>query len=88
MDTAIHSLESMGVSKEQIHKESFFTDIDAKEEALKAAGKLAELTRKLRLSSTVKAIILKYLPENYFGSRFGQGCGYALQLSKRTMYSM
>jgi ring-1,2-phenylacetyl-CoA epoxidase subunit PaaE len=50
MDTAIQSLESMGVPKEQILKESFYTDIDAKEEALKAAGKLSpELTREIEV---------------------------------------
>lgn len=50
MDTAIQSLESMGVPTELIHKESFFTDIDAKEAVLKASGKLSpELTREIEV---------------------------------------
>lgn len=50
MDIAFQSLESMGVSKEMIHKESFFTDIDAKEAAMKASGKLSpELTREIEV---------------------------------------
>ncbi|WP_373521900.1 2Fe-2S iron-sulfur cluster-binding protein [Aquiflexum sp.] len=50
METAIQALESMGMPKELILKESFFTDIDAKEATLKASGKLSpELTREIEV---------------------------------------
>lgn len=50
METAIHSLESMGVPNDLIYKESFFSDIEAKEADLKASGKLApELTREIEV---------------------------------------
>lgn len=51
MDTAISSFESMGFDKKSIFKESFFSDIHAKEETLKSEGKLSpELTREIEVT--------------------------------------
>ncbi|MFD2203454.1 2Fe-2S iron-sulfur cluster-binding protein [Shivajiella indica] len=48
METAVATLEGMGIDSKSIIKESFYTDLDAKEEALKTAGKLApELSREI-----------------------------------------
>lgn len=50
MNLSVDTLEQMGVNSKDIHKESFYTDIAAKEEELKAAGKLApELTREVEV---------------------------------------
>jgi len=50
MDTAIHTLKNLGVDEKSIIKESFYTDIEAKESALKSAGKLApELSREIEV---------------------------------------
>lgn len=50
MDTAIHTLKNLGVDDKSIIKESFYTDIEAKESALKSAGKLApELSREIEV---------------------------------------
>jgi len=51
MDTAISAFESMGFDKKSIFKESFFSDIHAKEETLKSEGKLSpELTREIEIT--------------------------------------
>ncbi|MCH6235408.1 2Fe-2S iron-sulfur cluster-binding protein [Cognataquiflexum rubidum] len=51
MDTAISAFESMGFDKKSIFKESFFSDIHAKEETLKSEGKLSpELTREIEVT--------------------------------------
>jgi ring-1,2-phenylacetyl-CoA epoxidase subunit PaaE len=48
METAVSTLESLGIDDKSIIKESFYTDIAAKEEELKSAGKLApELSREI-----------------------------------------
>ncbi|WP_113924476.1 ferredoxin--NADP reductase [Cognataquiflexum aquatile] len=51
MDTAISAFESIGFNKKSIFKESFFSDIHAKEETLKSEGKLSpELTREIEVT--------------------------------------
>jgi ring-1,2-phenylacetyl-CoA epoxidase subunit PaaE len=51
MDIALAALQSKGISDEDIFKESFYTDIEAKEETLKAEGKLSpELTREIEVN--------------------------------------
>jgi ring-1,2-phenylacetyl-CoA epoxidase subunit PaaE len=51
MDTAIAALVEMGVDSKKIHKESFYLDLDAKEEVLKSNGKLSpELTREIEVT--------------------------------------
>jgi len=48
MEIAINTLEKLGVDKKSIIKESFYTDIAAKEEEFKSTGKLApELSREI-----------------------------------------
>jgi ring-1,2-phenylacetyl-CoA epoxidase subunit PaaE len=50
MASAATALKSLGVEEELIHKESFFVDLGAKEEEMKAAGKLSpELTREVEV---------------------------------------
>lgn len=50
METAEKTLIEMGVDSDSIHKESFFSNLEAKEEEMKAAGKLApELTREVEV---------------------------------------
>ncbi|RZS96818.1 ferredoxin--NADP reductase [Cecembia calidifontis] len=50
METAESTLLGMGVDSKFIHKESFYSNLEAKEEELKAAGKLApELTREVEV---------------------------------------
>jgi ring-1,2-phenylacetyl-CoA epoxidase subunit PaaE len=50
MNTTVSTLESLGIDGNLIIKESFYTDIEAKEEALKSAGKLApELSREIEV---------------------------------------
>jgi len=50
MDSAASALKALGVKEEAIHRESFFSDLSAKEEELKAAGKLSpELTREVEV---------------------------------------
>lgn len=51
MDTAIKALVEMGVAEKSIQKERFFLDLEAKEENLKAKGKLPpELTREIEVT--------------------------------------
>lgn len=51
MDTALQTLESLGVPKDQVFEESFYNDLEAKEKELKEAGKLSpELTREVEVS--------------------------------------
>lgn len=51
MDAAILALTELGVDKKIIHKESFFLDLEAKEEDLKSKGKLSpELTREIEVT--------------------------------------
>lgn len=50
MDTALEAFASMGVDQKNIHKESFYLDLDAKEAELKSKGKLSpELTREIEV---------------------------------------
>jgi ring-1,2-phenylacetyl-CoA epoxidase subunit PaaE len=50
MDTAIAGLAEMDIDQKSIHKESFYLDLDAKEEELKSQGKLSpELTREIEV---------------------------------------
>ncbi|MCH6200847.1 ferredoxin--NADP reductase [Aquiflexum sp. LQ15W] len=50
MDTALAGLAEMGIDQKSIHKESFYLDLDAKEEELKSQGKLSpELTREIEV---------------------------------------
>ncbi|PSL06414.1 ferredoxin--NADP reductase [Cecembia rubra] len=50
METAERTFLEMGVDSELIHKESFYSDLEAKEKEMKAAGKLApELTREVEV---------------------------------------
>jgi ring-1,2-phenylacetyl-CoA epoxidase subunit PaaE len=51
MDTSIKALVEMGVDEKSINKESFYLDLEAKEENLKAKGKLSpELTREIEVT--------------------------------------
>ncbi|SIS68305.1 ferredoxin--NADP reductase [Belliella pelovolcani] len=48
MDTTLNTLESLGIAKDSIHEESFYSDLDAKEAAKKASGEMAPaLTREV-----------------------------------------
>lgn len=50
MKSAEDAFSALGIPKEAVHKESFFVDLDAKEEELKAAGQLSpELTREVEV---------------------------------------
>ena len=50
MEIAEKGVSALGVAKENIHTESFYTDLSAKEEALRAEGKLAPaLTREVEV---------------------------------------
>jgi ring-1,2-phenylacetyl-CoA epoxidase subunit PaaE len=50
METALLAFEEMGVDQKGIHKESFYLDLEAKEEDLKSKGKLSpELTREIEV---------------------------------------
>jgi ring-1,2-phenylacetyl-CoA epoxidase subunit PaaE len=50
MNTALQALAEMGVDEKSIYKESFYVDLDAKEEELKSKGKLSpELTREIEV---------------------------------------